>query len=70
MKTATFIAPDIECGGCVNSITRSLRQLAGVEEVTADADTKRVEVRYNEAETGEHDIRARLESIGFPTQPD
>ena len=66
MRTAIFKSPEIECDGCVLSVTRSLRQLPGVDDVTASAETKQVEVRFDEARVTEREIRDRLETAGYP----
>jgi copper chaperone CopZ len=66
MRTAIFKAPDISCSGCVQSIIRSLRQLSGIGDVTASAETKQVEVRFDESRISEREIRDRLEAAGYP----
>jgi copper chaperone CopZ len=70
MKTATYTAPGIHCGGCVSSIQRSLQAVPGVDAVSADPATKVVEVRYDETRTGEEAIKERLTAAGFPPAED
>jgi copper chaperone len=41
-------APDIVCGGCANSIKKTLANLAGVSGVEVDVNAKIVTVEYRE----------------------
>lgn len=67
METS-FIAPDIECGGCAASIEKALGRHDGVQKVTVDVPTKRVTVAFDEAQTGRAQIAETLTDIGFPPQ--
>jgi copper chaperone CopZ len=69
MESLSVVAPAIHCEGCAGSITRSLSKLHGVEAVRVDVETKRVDVDFDEAQTGEAAIRQRLELAGFPAEP-
>lgn len=65
MSTVTYSVPSINCGHCVHTITTELKELAGVQEVKAAADTKRVEVRYETPAT-EAAIESLLAEINYP----
>jgi copper chaperone CopZ len=65
MSTVTYSVPNINCGHCVHTITTELKELAGVQEVKAAADTKRVEVRYETPAT-EAAIESLLAEINYP----
>jgi copper chaperone len=65
MSTVTYSVPNINCGHCVHTITAELKELAGVQEVEASAETKRVEVRY-QAPATEAAIEALLAAINYP----
>lgn len=65
MSSVTYSVPNISCGHCVRTITNELQALAGVQEVKASADTKRVEVRYEPPAT-EAAIEALLAEIDYP----
>lgn len=56
---------NIKCGGCVNSITKSLQQLPGVTDVTIDAETQQVTVASGE-ETDRNVIVEKLAGLGYP----
>lgn len=58
----SYTVPDMDCGGCVASITRAVQKLDGTATVKADLDTKKVEVASSlSAET----IRSAIEDAGF-----
>ena len=65
MSTVTYSVPNINCGHCVHTITTELKELAGLQEVKAAADTKRVEVRYETPAT-EAAIESLLAEINYP----
>jgi len=67
MAEKTFISPNISCSHCTGTIVRELGELAGVEAVQADAQTKQVQVRWSEPATWEQ-IQALLTEIGYPAQ--
>jgi len=65
MSTVTYSVPNINCGHCVHTITTELMELAGVQEVKASAETKRVEVRFEPPATSAA-IEALLGEIHYP----
>ena len=65
-EQATFTAPDISCAHCVARVQSAVGALAGIERVTADADTKRVEVAYDAAMTSPAAIQVALSEAGYP----
>lgn len=60
-----FIAPDIECDGCANSVKKGLSKQAGVQSVAVDVATKKVTVEAG-AEVSRNQLAAVLTKIGFP----
>jgi copper chaperone len=65
MTTVTYSVPNISCGHCVHTITTELKELAGVEDVKASADSKQVVVRFDVPATGEA-IESLLAGINYP----
>jgi len=65
MSTVTYSVPSIHCGHCVHTITTELKDLAGVEEVSASLDSKQVVVRYVAPATTEA-IESLLAEINYP----
>jgi copper chaperone len=58
----TYTVPDMDCGGCVASITRAVQKLDGGATIKADLDTKRVEVT---SRLNPEAIRSAIEDAGF-----
>jgi copper chaperone CopZ len=65
MSTVTYSVPNISCGHCVHTITTELKEMAGVQEVKASAETKRVEVRFEPPATAAA-IESLLAEINYP----
>ena len=65
MSTVTYSVPAIHCGHCVHTITTELKDLAGVEDVSASLNSKQVVVRYEAPATTEA-IESLLAEINYP----
>ena len=63
MSTVTYSVPNIHCGHCIHTITTELKELAGVQDVKAAADSKRVEVSGSQLDDAA--IRAAIEEAGY-----
>lgn len=68
MNEKTVSVPAISCGHCVNTIERELGELAGVDEVSADAQARTVTVRWDESSTSWEAVSGLLEEIGYPAR--
>ncbi len=64
-KQATLKVPAIHCSSCADTISRNLEPIEGVKSVTVDAESKTVELEFEESEVSETQIRGKLEEIGF-----
>lgn len=62
---STFTAPDIECDGCANAITKALGRIEGVTQTIVDIPTKKVTVSHDETVTRQA-LEAALDRAGFP----
>jgi len=58
-----YTVPDISCGHCKQAVSFELSQVAGVEAVDVDLDTKLVTVRGNGLDHGA--LRAAIEAAGY-----
>ena len=67
MTTVTFKVPNISCKHCVHTIKTELGDLAGVQAVEANADTKLVEVKFDPPAT-QGKIEAALAEINYPAE--
>ncbi len=67
MTTVTYTVPKIHCGHCVHTIQMELSDLAGVQTVSADMNTKKVVVNFD-APASEEKIEALLAEINYPAE--
>ena len=65
MTTVTYNIPNISCGHCVHTIQMEVADLAGVESVEANADTKTATVTFGDP-TNEEAIKSLLVEINYP----
>jgi copper chaperone len=59
----TYTVPGMHCGHCTSAVEREVSQVAGVQSVTADLDTKRVLVRGETLDDAA--IRAAIDEAGY-----
>ncbi len=67
MNEKTFTVPNISCGHCVHSIKMEVGEIAGVQRVEADQESKRVTVVWNEPASWDQ-IRDTLVEINYPPE--
>ncbi|KXK10744.1 MAG: heavy metal binding protein [Chloroflexi bacterium OLB14] len=67
MTTVTYTVPAISCGHCTHTIETEVGELAGVQSVKANADTKKVEITFD-APASEQSIKALLAEINYPAE--
>lgn len=67
MESLKFEVPTISCGHCVNSIQSALIEIDGVSEVWASAESKSVEIEFEQPATSEI-IRGKLIEINYPAK--
>lgn len=65
MKTEHIIVTGMTCGGCVNSLTRALKTLAGVTDVNVLLSTGETTVQYDENLTSPEQLRLAVENAGY-----
>lgn len=53
------------CGGCENAVRRAVRQIEGVEEVTASHAANQVDVTFDADKANAEIIRERIEAAGY-----
>ena len=64
MKETILIVNGMMCGGCENRVKNAIKNIEGVENVTADHNTGKVIVISNN-EISEKIIKETLEDIGY-----
>lgn len=67
-KETTLKIPALHCGGCVDTVTRTLKALPSVEVTQADPATKLVQVRFDESAASLDQIRHALDEVGFSAE--
>lgn len=65
MKTEHLIVTGLTCGGCVNSLTRALKAIAGVDEVNVVLATGETTVSYDEHASSSAQLKSAVENAGF-----
>ena len=65
MTTVTYSVPNISCGHCVHTIQTELSDVPGVQSVSADQNTRQVEIVFNVPAT-EEKLKALLVLIEYP----
>lgn len=64
MQTFTIEVDNLKCGGCANTIRKSLADMDGVSGVEVDADIKTV--TFTGAGALKDAVLAKLKSLGYP----
>ena len=64
MKETNLIVNGMMCGGCENRVKNAVKNIEGVENVTADHNTGKVIV-ISDNEVSEEIIKETLEDIGY-----
>ncbi len=60
--------PQLHCESCEQRVARVLKTLAGVQQVSADASTQRIEVLFDLAQVKPATIVERLGVLGYTTE--
>jgi copper chaperone CopZ len=63
MSEITYTVPDMSCGHCKQAVGSGLSQVAGVDSVDVDLDSKLVTVRGDELDDAA--LRAAIEEAGY-----
>lgn len=66
METITLSAPDISCGHCVATVQNAVGKIEGVQDVSASAESKQVEVTFDNGRTDRGAITKALDEAGYP----
>lgn len=66
MDTVTLTAPDISCDHCKATVEREVGALDGVQAVSVDVPSHRVQVTYDGSRLGESQIVSKMDEAGYP----
>ena len=65
MNSETIVIDNLKCGGCVNTVTKQLKSIAGVGNVTIDLETSTIVVEKEEKVTRTL-LLEKLSKWGYP----
>lgn len=66
MESISLTAPDISCNHCVATVQDAVGKIEGVKAVSANADTKQVDVTFDDGQTDLGAITNALKEAGYP----
>ncbi|MCL6442113.1 MAG: cation transporter [Alicyclobacillus sp.] len=67
MTTETITVKGMTCGGCVNSVTKALKNVAGVQEANVDLNGAKATVTFDETKTSVAALKKAVEDAGYDT---
>lgn len=65
MTTATFAVKGMTCGGCVNSVTKALKNVVGVADTNVDLAGAKATVTFDENKTNLSALKEAVEDAGY-----
>ena len=65
MQTLELVIDGMSCNGCVGSVTRVLKGVPGVADVSVTLAPPRALVTFDPAKTGRADFAAAVEDAGY-----
>ncbi|MHB1325707.1 MAG: heavy-metal-associated domain-containing protein [Thermoleophilia bacterium] len=68
MQKAVLTSAKISCGHCKMTVEKAGSTLEGVDSITADPETKQIEVSFDENRITLGEIRKAIEDAGYPTE--
>lgn len=68
MQDITLNVPKMSCGHCKMAVENAGGSLAGVKSISADLQTKAVEISYDEDAVSLDDIKQALAGAGYPAE--
>ncbi|WCK52974.1 heavy metal-associated domain-containing protein [Aneurinibacillus sp. Ricciae_BoGa-3] len=68
MSTATIKVKGMTCQACVNSVTKSLQGVEGVQKADVDLAKHQATVTYDEGKTSPSDLKKAVEDAGFEAE--
>jgi copper chaperone len=68
MKQVVLTAPKMSCGHCKMAVEDAAAGIAGVDSVSADPETKKIEIAYDESSVSLEDIKQVIGAAGYPVE--
>ena len=70
MKQELIKVDGMTCNHCVQTITKALKKISGLNSIDVSLDSKEVNVLYNENETNLQEITKKIVEVGFELSKD
>ncbi len=68
MQEVTLNVPKMSCGHCKMTVENAGGSLGGVKSISADPQTKAVDISYDESAVSLDEIRKALAEAGYPAE--
>jgi copper chaperone len=68
MATATITVKGMTCSGCVNSVTKALKSVDGVQEANVDLQGQKATVTFNDTVTSVQALKQAVEDAGYDVE--
>ncbi|MDN4753493.1 heavy metal-associated domain-containing protein [Porphyromonadaceae bacterium W3.11] len=65
MTEKKFTVNGMKCAGCVSAVEMGLKNMKGVQSVSADLAGKNATIKYNEEEVTPEALRDEVKELGF-----
>ncbi len=66
MKKHSIFVENLKCGGCANTIRKAISKFSGVQNVSVDAESSRIDFEMEDNDQQLTAIKKKLASIGYP----
>ncbi|QQE77176.1 heavy-metal-associated domain-containing protein [Alicyclobacillus sp. SO9] len=68
MTTATITVKGMTCNGCVNSVTKALTSVTGVQDTVVSLDAENAKVTFEETQTSLQALKDAIEEAGYDVE--
>ena len=68
MKKVEFKIANMDCKSCEQAITKKLKSLAGVKDVSIDLQTMKVILQHDNPNLCQEDVTCAVEAMGYKVQ--
>lgn len=68
MKEAVLVSTKISCGHCKMTVESTGNSLEGVSSISADPETKKIEITYDENVITLDEIKQAMDKAGYPAE--
>ncbi len=68
MATATITVKGMSCGGCVNSVTKALKGVDGVQDAKVDLQGAKATIIFDDAKTTVAALKEAVEDAGYDAE--